>query len=43
MGSRLVSAGIKAYEFTFGGIVSKFVPDEGLNKSIYEVLEEDRK
>jgi uncharacterized membrane protein required for colicin V production len=43
IGSRLVSAGIKAYEFTFGGIVSKFVPDESLNKSIYEVLEEDRK
>lgn len=43
LGSRLVSAGIKAYEFTFGGIVSKFIPNEGMNKDIYEVLEEDRK
>lgn len=43
LGGRLVSAGIKAYEFTFGGIVSKFIPNEGLNKDIYEVLEEDRK
>jgi uncharacterized membrane protein required for colicin V production len=43
LGSRLVSAGIKAYEFTFGGIVSKFIPGDGLNKVIYEVLEEERK
>lgn len=43
LGSRLVSAGVKAYEFTFGGIVSKFIPGDGLNQDIYEVLEEGRK
>lgn len=40
LGSRMVLTDVKVYEFIFGGIVSKFTPDEKLNKDIYEVLEE---
>lgn len=40
LGSRLVFTDVKVYESLFNGIVSKFSPQEKLNKDIYEVLEE---
>ena len=40
LGSSLSFVDVRAYEFIFNTIVSKFYPEESLNKDIYEVLEE---
>lgn len=39
LGYRIAYANVKAYEFIFNGIVSKFTPNAELNKDIYEAFE----
>ena len=41
VGNSLTAIDVKVYEFIFNGLVSKFSPNEQLNQSIKEVLEEE--